>query len=526
MFDELHGLAIKDIPSLPITEAVASVEAVKFYWCFNNKNIGDTTSTCAQHMARVPPSWCGHDLAADQGTPLYPVAGGSGSDFAVCTFAGSDFATGWGYYVVLDHGSFQSWYAHMKAGSIKVHKGDLVKVGTVIGQVGSTGNSTGPHVHIGFWDKKKQAWFDPWPWIKGAMPYKEDNGVSPIPGIKDWVEGIDVSSWQQKINWFSVPSNKKIAIIRLGVSTSKDEMFDENVKNAKNAGKKITVYHVPRFDHDISFQVDWIKSQLQDIALDYPIVLDCEDNTHSKTPEQVEKRLGTMVGRLKGFAISDPEKYPTIYTRKNWWDANVAGDIPWSNYCLLWVANFVDDPYTTSPAIPKSWKECAAWQYSDTGRVSGISTNVDLDLFDPKHFPVDTIEPPEAVIIAPSNVKAGTLVTLDGSQSTGEIKDYYWDLGDGSSGYSKIVSKYYDVGEYTITLTVTDIVGQSSSSSHVLVVTENEPPPATGGAEMGMSVDWPSRTGRVDFAINLGEPFGEIKGYGDFDVVITEGNLP
>jgi hypothetical protein len=54
-----------------------------------------------------------------------------------------------GNSVVLDLGDGQyAMYAHMKPGSIRVHEGDRVKVGQVIGQVGNSGNSVAPHLHF------------------------------------------------------------------------------------------------------------------------------------------------------------------------------------------------------------------------------------------------------------------------------------------------------------------------------------------------------------------------------------------
>lgn len=54
---------------------------------------------------------------------------------------------GYGYYVVIDHGNgFQTLYAHLSRYFVK--PGDTVGQGAVIGLVGSTGNSTGPHLHF------------------------------------------------------------------------------------------------------------------------------------------------------------------------------------------------------------------------------------------------------------------------------------------------------------------------------------------------------------------------------------------
>jgi murein DD-endopeptidase MepM/ murein hydrolase activator NlpD len=82
----------------------------------------------------------GWDIANDAGTPVYAVADG------VVRFAGlSD--RGYGYMAVIDHGSYQTLYAHFK-GAPSVGTGQTVSAGTVVGLMGSTGFSTGPHLHF------------------------------------------------------------------------------------------------------------------------------------------------------------------------------------------------------------------------------------------------------------------------------------------------------------------------------------------------------------------------------------------
>lgn len=55
----------------------------------------------------------------------------------------------YGSHVIIDHGNgYTTLYAHMQKGSIVVKEGDLVSKGQLIGKLGSTGNSTGPHLHI------------------------------------------------------------------------------------------------------------------------------------------------------------------------------------------------------------------------------------------------------------------------------------------------------------------------------------------------------------------------------------------
>ena len=81
----------------------------------------------------------GIDFAAEEGAEIYAVAGG------IVTTAGYDVEKG--NYVVLDHGGgLETEYQHMK--SLLVSAGQSVVQGQVLGYVGSTGNSTGPHLHF------------------------------------------------------------------------------------------------------------------------------------------------------------------------------------------------------------------------------------------------------------------------------------------------------------------------------------------------------------------------------------------
>ncbi len=80
------------------------------------------------------------DLAAPAGTPIRPIADGQ---IAVVSYNGF----GLGNYIVIRHSAnFYSVYAHLLR--INVKKNDWVKQKDVIGAVGSTGHSTGPHLHL------------------------------------------------------------------------------------------------------------------------------------------------------------------------------------------------------------------------------------------------------------------------------------------------------------------------------------------------------------------------------------------
>ena len=80
----------------------------------------------------------GVDLAAPTGTPVYATADG--------IVGRADWFSSYGLYISIDHGAdLETRYAHMS--KLAVAAGDPVKKGDVIGYVGSTGRSTGPHLH-------------------------------------------------------------------------------------------------------------------------------------------------------------------------------------------------------------------------------------------------------------------------------------------------------------------------------------------------------------------------------------------
>jgi murein DD-endopeptidase MepM/ murein hydrolase activator NlpD len=80
----------------------------------------------------------GQDIAAPRGTPVFAAAAG--------TVLQSGWQNGYGQTVVIDHGnSLTTRYGHLS--KIEVSAGQELKRGDELGQVGSTGRSTGPHLH-------------------------------------------------------------------------------------------------------------------------------------------------------------------------------------------------------------------------------------------------------------------------------------------------------------------------------------------------------------------------------------------
>jgi len=94
----------------------------------------------------------GVDYAAPTGTPVRTIGDGR------VIFKG--WNGGYGNQVIIQHGSqFKTYYGHLSRFAKGIKKGRYVKQGEVVGYVGSTGLSTGPH--LDFRIKKGEKWIDP-----------------------------------------------------------------------------------------------------------------------------------------------------------------------------------------------------------------------------------------------------------------------------------------------------------------------------------------------------------------------------
>jgi murein DD-endopeptidase MepM/ murein hydrolase activator NlpD len=107
----------------------------------------------------------GQDIFADGGTPIVAPRGG--------TIIDAGYGPSAGYYIAL-HGAGNNrdyFFAHLRAGSTLVRKGDRVRTGQRLGQVGQTGDAIGTHLHF-------EVWVGAW-WGGGYT-------IDPLPDLQRW----------------------------------------------------------------------------------------------------------------------------------------------------------------------------------------------------------------------------------------------------------------------------------------------------------------------------------------------------
>lgn len=230
---------------------------------------------------------------------------------------------------------------------------------------------------------------------------------------------IDVSKWDEDIDWKKVKkSGINYAIIRCGYgSTGSDFMFKKNVAGARAAGVKIGVYL-----YSYAYTANMAKKEAQNTLnlmkaagitssnLALPVYYDLEEQAGKGKPcvksngKYYYISKSTLAAMAKAYTaeISKAGYKVGIYANKNWFD-NYLTDKAFSNASWSkWVAQYRSGGCTYKGSYD-------IWQYSSTGRVSGISTNVDMNYlyrnFDPK-VATATITPSN--ITSPLFVKKGT----------------------------------------------------------------------------------------------------------------------
>lgn len=92
----------------------------------------------------------GHDVVAAAAGVVVRAQDGHYDRCTACgdAMCGTDFGFGYGNHVVVNHGSYRVVYAHMRNGSVRVSVGDSVSCGQAVGQIGSSGCTTGAHLHF------------------------------------------------------------------------------------------------------------------------------------------------------------------------------------------------------------------------------------------------------------------------------------------------------------------------------------------------------------------------------------------
>lgn len=201
---------------------------------------------------------------------------------------------------------------------------------------------------------------------------------------QDSYEGVDVSAFQGDIDWQRVKdSGIDFAIIRLGYRgygkagrLVEDEYVQDNLKEATEVGLPIGAYffsqalNIQEVDEEIEFMLEI----LGDYELDLPIILDWEiPGVEDPRTKNMDARTLTEIQRYFCKVMTEKGFDPMIYF--NWHQANNLYYLHELEDYDFWLA-FYQDRMTFPYKVEM-------WQYTDKGRVPGIPTEVDLNVYMP-----------------------------------------------------------------------------------------------------------------------------------------------
>lgn len=193
--------------------------------------------------------------------------------------------------------------------------------------------------------------------------------------------GIDVSSHQGEIDWKQVASSGvKFVMIRLGFrgygkegTLNPDKNFRKNLEGAKAAGLKVGVYFFSQAINTAEAEEEaaFVLEHLAGAQLDYPVVFDWEavNDKSART-----NGLGAQVLTDCAIAFCDAVSYagyiPMIYYNL---------PVGYTRYDLsrltandVWFAQYAQQP--------SMYYDYRIWQYTDSGKIPGISTKVDMNI--------------------------------------------------------------------------------------------------------------------------------------------------
>jgi len=211
-------------------------------------------------------------------------------------------------------------------------------------------------------------------WLYGRARFVRypEFGIS-IP-IEYSIHGIDVSKYQQMIAWDAVRS-MQVKKIKLGFVFIKategigntDPQFKRNWRRSKDAGMVRGAYHFFLATKDGRMQAENFVKAVDLKTGDLPPVLDIEQ-TYGVSKDVIKNEVKEWLNIVQtNYNIK-----PIIYTNIDFYKQNLGSDF--DDY-PLWVAHYYQP---RQPRIKRDW---VFWQHNDNGRVNGVVSPVDFDVF-------------------------------------------------------------------------------------------------------------------------------------------------
>jgi len=216
--------------------------------------------------------------------------------------------------------------------------------------------------------------------------------------------GIDVSYHNTSINWSSVKAaGYKFAFVRVSDgNTFHDPKLATYFAGAKAAGLVRGAYQFFRPAEDVASQADIMINAIGTYQPgDLPPVIDVEV-TGGRSASQVASSVRTWVDRVhNALGVT-----PIVYTGPSFWRDTLGSPSSFSDN-PLWIAHYT----TLCPEVPCPWSKWTFWQTKDTGSVSGVSGDVDLDKFNGSYDDLVAFANGMVTMPPPGNCPSATMNT-------------------------------------------------------------------------------------------------------------------
>ena len=208
----------------------------------------------------------------------------------------------------------------------------------------------------------------------------EAEGTTQIRTRSDAVFGIDVSRWNEAIDWNQMKEQGVgFAIIRAGYRGSvtgslvEDYYFKQNIEGATRAGIPVGVYFFTQAVNQVEAveEASMVLKLCEDYQLTYPIFIDTEGAGGEGRADNLDVATRTAVCEAFCETIRNSGYQGGIYASKNWYNNRLdTSRLP--DDIVIWLAEYAD-----TPSYDKKYH---IWQYSSSGRILGIEGRVDLNL--------------------------------------------------------------------------------------------------------------------------------------------------
>lgn len=311
------------------------------------------------------------------------------------------------------------------------------------------------------------------------------------PSTATLIHGIDVSKYQGQINWSQVKSDGiDFAFIKVagrGYGTGKlyyDTYYKENLKNAALAGVNVGAYF---FSQAISVQeaveeASMMINALKGYNISYPVVFDWETSTDYRTNIGLSKATMTAIADTFCSMIEAAGYKAMVYANTYDFERFDASYLTakYASWLARYPANYNSNGkrYQAGNALPPLKYPYQIWQYSSTGRVKGISGNVDMNVsfmnfYNPaaNAYPIKLEIPQKEwhtcvgrTINPMENIKCFNSAGIDCSNSV------TCTLTNSSGNIVSLENAIMTADTYKITYSVTDFTGKNASAFAVLYV--------------------------------------------------------